>query len=81
MSVMVTGGRTRVSAAKVYDRLRKRSLRAMNKRGGVSYEDMVSRTTRSPYIDGSSWNGTDHMAYVAGVRDALNAISSASQDA
>lgn len=78
MSVMVTGGRTRVNAAKVYDRLRKRSLRALNSRDGVDFEDFIGRTQ---WVGRGQWIESDHMAYVAGVRDALNAISSASQDA
>ena len=76
MSVMVTGGRTRVNAAKIYDRLRKRSLRSLGQR---RFLEITGRTmTTAP---SATWVDTDHMAYVAGVRDALNAISSASQDA
>lgn len=75
MSVMVTGGRTRINAAKIYDRLRKRSLRALNLDRSVTFRDMTVRTTGDPWVDNGVWIDTDHMAYVAGVRDALNAVS------
>ncbi len=55
MSNVVTKGRNRNHLSKIYDRLRKRSLRMV----------MVDRTT------------DEHGAYVAGVRDALNAAEDA----
>lgn len=59
MSMTVTGGRQRTAAARVYDRLRKRSYRR-------NVEEMRF------IFAGARWH--EHEAYVAGVRDALNAM-------
>lgn len=80
MSTKVTAGRERNPFAQVYDRLRKRSQRA-TRSPNVAFEDMVGRSTGSAMWDGSAWYRTDHLAYVAGVRDALNAVSLDREDA
>lgn len=80
MSVSVTGGATRSTAARVYDRLRKRSLRARTFNRANQYNDEVGLKVISDVVgkgtkfDHLLWNDYDHHAYVAGVRDALNAI-------
>lgn len=50
---------------RIYDRLRKRSQRLEVKVGLVD----------SPVRLRDFWDGYDHLAYVAGVKDALNAVS------
>lgn len=70
MSAAVTSGQTRSTASRIYDRLRKRSQRAIGKK---TSHDMTS----SPYSGAAPWMTYEHDAYVAGVRDALNAIEDA----
>ena len=63
-----TGGRNRTLKARVYDRLRKRSLRAIREK---TEHEVTHRASAS---DWTLWNESLHEAYVAGVRDALNAL-------
>lgn len=71
MSAAITSGQTRTVASRVYDRLRKRSLRATERRG--SRDKMIGRES-AWYFDTEYWSVKQHEAYTAGVRDALNAI-------
>ena len=57
--------------ARIYDRLRKRSQRAEN---WFIFGVSVSTRDRVRDSQGLRWNRYDHAAYVAGVKDALNAI-------
>lgn len=70
MAVAVTGGRIRNQFARIYDRLRKRSDRNIG-------------NNRSKYLGGQfgSWTVAEHEAYVAGVRDALNAVEALQENA
>lgn len=76
MSTKVTAGTDRNTYSKVYDRLRKRSLRAMCKSRKVAHV----LGTNAWWAD-ASWSKGDHESYIAGVRDALNAVFSDREDA
>ena len=71
--MMITQGTTRGGGqlARIYDRLRKRSQRILAD-GKVPYNTMAQPPR---FLKGNSeWQAFDHGAYVAGVRDALNAV-------
>lgn len=78
MSATITSGRVRGPMARIYDRLRKRSQRAAV--NDTPFIDMAGRAY-DEYNTGEVWWKSDHIAYLAGVRDALNAVSSAREDA
>ena len=67
MSTEVTGGRARSNLARDYDRLRKRSQRQYD------WYRRAFRANLVPFAALASVGNT-HKAYVAGVRDALNAV-------
>ena len=69
-----TKGRDRTTAARIYDRLRKRSYRAIGRK--VSCEMTPNSRFASDWI---RWGYEQHEAYVAGVWAALKAIEQESE--
>lgn len=80
MTADFTSGRDRNPLSRAYDRLRKASYRAA--RTGTPFETFIGypkyRLHHADFLP--MWTIDDHELYLAGVRDALQAVAEASDE-